>query len=224
MSCRAGDKPPQRRCGFHPRLRRANRGPTFGVDRISGSFRTTVRTLIPLEGAIPPVKALRRRPLLLSLLGLPALHACTADRGTGAGEVGADLGVTPVELSALEGGGMPHLSPLEDGGVLLSWLAPGGYAGEAGGADGALTRLRVVRYHRDRGFDEPRTVTERRDFFVNWADFPSVVEVAPGRWAAHWLQRGPAGGYDYAVHVSTSEDGGASWTDDRVLHDDASAT
>ena len=145
---------------------------------------------------------------------------------------GADWEVTPLELSALEGGGMPHLSPAEDGGVILSWLAPaepdeGGVAGgggEGGTTSNRLSRLRVVRYDPLSGFGEPRTVVQRDDFFVNWADFPSVVEVSPGTWVAHWLQRGPAGGYDYGVRVATSVDQGTSWSEPWIPHEDRSPT
>lgn len=124
---------------------------------------------------------------------------------------------------------MPHLSSLEDGGVLLSWLAPAEYVGGAGEEGSAtasrkLSRLRVVRYDGAQGFGEPRTVVERDDFFVNWADFPSVIEVSSGEWVAHWLQRGSNGGYDYEVRIATSPDRGESWGDPSVLHEDRSPT
>jgi hypothetical protein len=129
---------------------------------------------------------------------------------------------------------MPHLSPLEDGGVLLSWLAPGSdpssdrpdSAGDddPGEGPGDLWELRVVRFGEDAGFGEPRVVVRRDDFFVNWADFPSVVEVGPDRWVAHWLQRGEGGGYDYGVRLATSEDAGVSWGEAWIPHEDRSPT
>jgi len=175
------------------------------------------------------VRDLRSHRLALSLPALSAFFACGPVDSDPVVRNGDGWEVTPLTLSALEGGGMPHLSPLEDGGVILSWLAPAREdgapeSGEPAAASERLSRLRAVRYDLHGGFGEPRTVVERDDFFVNWADFPSVIEVAPGGWVAHWLQRGPAGGYDYGVRIAESSDGGESWGPPSILHEDRSPT
>jgi hypothetical protein len=61
-------------------------------------------------------------------------------------------------------------------------------------------------------WSEARTVAAGADWFVNWADFPSVVALDDGRYAAHWLQRSGPGRYAYDVVIATSGDGGASWS------------
>lgn len=141
------------------------------------------------------------------------MAACGGGSGSGAASEEMEVEVIPVEVSFLEGGGMPHLSPSADG-VLLSWLAPE--------SDDYV--LRAVRWDTDGGFGEPVEVARGDDFFVNWADFPSVVEVAPGRWVAHWLQRGGQGTYDYGVRIATSSDAGASWSAPWTPHEDGTAT
>jgi hypothetical protein len=67
------------------------------------------------------------------------------------------------------------------------------------------------------------TVAEGDDFFVNWADVPSVDSVGDALWA-HWLVRGPAGGYDYGIRVAHTTDGGETWSEPRIPHYDDTPT
>lgn len=66
----------------------------------------------------------------------------------------------------------------------------------------------------------PHTVIERGDFFVNWADFPSVLAAPDGRVIVHWLQRSGSGRYQYDVRIAQSNDGGATWSAPVVLNRD----
>jgi hypothetical protein len=120
-----------------------------------------------------------------------------------------------VSSSAIEAG-MPSLS--QHGGVLLlSHL-------ERRAEDTWV--LRVTEFSTEGEIVSARDVTERDDFFVNWADFPSVTALGPAgeRWVAHWLQRGPAGGYDYGVRLAESADRGASWSPAWTPHEDGTPT
>src|SRR5688500_16194348 len=67
---------------------------------------------------------------------------------------------SPAPIGAAE----PFLFATRDGGLLLSWLEPRG---------GERFALRFSRYVKGR-WSAPRTIVERDDLFVNWADFPSV--------------------------------------------------
>lgn len=118
-----------------------------------------------------------------------------------------------VSVPATEGSGEPFLSSAGDT-VWMSWLEP------SGGEQWALRLVTVV----DGVPGAVSTVVERSDFFVNWADFPAVSRLADGRLAAHWLQRGGNGTYDYGVRVSWSEDGGATWSEPFTPHEDGTAT
>jgi hypothetical protein len=68
------------------------------------------------------------------------------------------------------------------------------------------------------------TVAEGADWFVNWADFPSVVPVSDRTWVAHWLQQRPGGVYAYDVRIAVSDDSGATWGAPFSPHDDGTAT
>lgn len=119
-----------------------------------------------------------------------------------------------VEFRGPPGSGEPSLSATADGRVLLSWL-------EKTEADGWALRMAE---RRDARWSEARTVTEREAFFVNWADFPSVTELADGVLLAHWLETVADAPYAYHLMLSLSRDGGRSWGDPIVPHRDDSPT
>ena len=136
---------------------------------------------------LPPVRPRRRWLSPALLLVLSALAACDS------GDPPPPVGPSEVlETPFLEAAGMPHLSPAGDG-ALLSWWTPVDDGQE----------LRAVRWTPESGFGPSWPVVSGDDFFVNWADFPSVVEVASGKWVAHWLQRTGDGTFAYGVPRST---------------------
>jgi len=69
-------------------------------------------------------------------------------------------------------------------------------------------------------FSPPRTVATGDDWFVNWADFPSVTASRNGTLAAHWLQRNGKGTYSYGIRIACSTDDGATWPSPFWLHED----
>lgn len=122
--------------------------------------------------------------------------------------------VQRVESPAPEGAAEPFLYASRDG-VLLSWLEP---VNEA-----KRFALRFARYA-DGRWSTPRTIVERDDLFVNWADFPSIVEDSRGTLFAHWLQKSGSGTYAYDVRMAISKDGGATWSQSFVLNRDGKKT
>jgi hypothetical protein len=120
----------------------------------------------------------------------------------------------PMASPAGSGSGEPNLFSLGNGGALLNWteaLPDGGHA------------LRFARWTGD-GWAEPGTIATGTGWFVNWADFPSLVALPDGSLAAHWLVRSAASRYAYDVHISRSFDDGASWSPAVVPHDDGTPT
>jgi hypothetical protein len=108
----------------------------------------------------------------------------------------------------------PELSVGAGGRVLLSWVEK---AGEGRYALRFASREAA-------GWSEARTAAEGENWFVNWADFPSVVELSDGSLAAHWLVRSGSGTYAYDVNVSRSADGGKTWGPPVVPHTDRTQT
>ena len=132
--------------------------------------------------------------------------------GCDSGAESAAPSVAPMASPAGRGAGEPFLS-VHDGRVYLSWLEP---------LDSAHTLKFAVLDGAT--WSGPRTIRTGRDFFVNWADFPSLRPLADGRLAAHWLQKTGAGTYAYGVRVSQSADGGATWSEATIPHRDSSDT
>lgn len=131
-----------------------------------------------------------------------------------AGAPDAWLGaVTVLDSPAGTGSRYPHLAG-GNGQIAMSWLQAlpdGGFA---------LQHARWV----DGAWGPAATVASGDDWFVNWADFPSVVPVNATTWAAHWLQQKPGSVYSYDVRIALSGDGGANWTAPMSPHDDGTPT
>jgi ribonuclease BN (tRNA processing enzyme) len=109
----------------------------------------------------------------------------------------------------VSGSGQPHLSPGPDGSVIMSWLEPHG--------DATTLRYSVLSAGE---WSAPKTVAYGDNWFVNWADFPSVVAIDDTTWAAHWLVKAADGTYEYDVAVSISADGGKTWGESVTPHID----
>lgn len=123
------------------------------------------------------------------------------------------LALGSIELAGPPGSGEPNAFATADGRVLLTWFEPleNGHA------------LMVAERTAD-DWSKPQSVAVHRDFFVNWADFPSPVELADGSWAVHWLEKVAADPYAYHVKVAVSHDRGASWGEPFTPHSDRSPT
>ena len=151
-----------------------------------------------------------RTLLSVTLIGI-FLGGCARSE-TVAPPVGA---VEMLSSPAGPGSAEPHLSTDGDA-VVLSWLQRAG----DGGDDLLMARLEGGLW------DSTRSVAHGPpgEWFVNWADFPSVVAGPGGVLWAHWLRKGSAGGYDYGIRVSHSSDGGLTWSSPWTPHDDGTPT
>lgn len=118
-----------------------------------------------------------------------------------------------MDVPAAAGSTSPNLAAGANGDLILSWLEP-----DAGGH-----RLRYAALEGEH-WSEARTVARGDDWFVNWADFPSVLPLSDGYLAAHWLRQQPAGGYAYDIEFSLSADNGNSWSEPLMPHNDGTPT
>lgn len=107
------------------------------------------------------------------------------------------------------GSSVPHLAPGPDTSVIMSWLEPTG--------DATALRYSVLQ---DDKWSRPKTIASGDNWFVNWADFPSVVAIDDSLWAAHWLVKAAEGTYEYDVAVSISTDAGKTWQEPVTPHTD----
>ncbi len=98
-------------------------------------------------------------------------------------------------------------------GVLLSWIERSGDLATLKFAERTAT-----------GWTEARTVASGRDWFVNWADVPSVMRLPSGTIVGHWLQKSGPDTYAYDVRLSYSTDDGKTWSPSFVPHHDGTKT
>ena len=108
----------------------------------------------------------------------------------------------------------PELNTTPDGRIILSWVEKLGEKRYA-----LRTAIRD-----DKGWSDTKTVAEGENWFVNWADFPSVIALDDGSLAAHWLVKSGDATYAYNVNISRSADGGNSWSKPLVPHLDNTQT
>ena len=149
--------------------------------------------------------------LILTLCTLSAAPGCQQTPRP------ADQGVLPTRLltPSQPGSGEPNIAVTPDGAFLLSWLEPAGEGVHA---------LRHSRRPAGGEWGAPGTVASGNDWFVNWADFPSLAAFPDGTLAAHWLRKSGAGTYAYDVRLALSRDGGATWSESLVPHRDGTQT
>lgn len=122
------------------------------------------------------------------------------------------LAVVSLTSPAAPDSAQPRLSASRDR-VLLSWIEQ----------SGATATLKFD--ERTRGeWSQPRAVASAGDWFVNWADVPSVIRLDDGSLAAHWLQKSGPGTYAYDVKLAYSRDDGQTWTPPATPHHDGTRT
>jgi hypothetical protein len=119
-----------------------------------------------------------------------------------------------IEFSGPPGSGEPDLFAADDGRVLMSWFEQ---------VDDTAYVLNVAQ-RVDGRWGPAHVVEQGSQFFVNWADFPAVTELADGTWAVHWLEKVSRDPYAYHVKVVVSHDQGRTWSDPVVPHGDRSPT
>jgi hypothetical protein len=122
------------------------------------------------------------------------------------------LRVETLASPAAAGSAQPQLS-VSSRGVLLSWIETAGSQATLRFAERTAT-----------GWSPARTAASGTDWFVNWADVPSVVRLADGTLAAHWLQKSASSTYAYDVRMSHSRDDGKTWSPSVTPHDDGTQT
>ncbi len=108
----------------------------------------------------------------------------------------------------------PFLTVAPDGTFLMSWIEPGQNAKHAfrfASFDGSV-------------WSSPTTIVEGNEFFVNWADVPSITQLSSGTIAAHWLNKSGAGTYAYDVNMRISTDKGKTWSSTIIPHKDGTQT
>jgi hypothetical protein len=112
--------------------------------------------------------------------------------------------VVHVETPAAAGSQAYALSVGGDGRTYLIWIEPAGRG------------LHALKFSRLEGhaWSAPREISRGGNWFVNWADHPSLTALPDGTLLAHWLVNTgrKQGSYGYGIRVARSTDQGATWS------------
>ena len=155
-----------------------------------------------------PSMAHRLLRLVSLTLALGVVMVSAQERSTLSWSSGIEIVPSPAGASSAQ----PQLSSSARG-VLLSWIE----------RDGEKATLRFAE-RTPSGWTPPRTVASGTDWFVNWADVPSVVRLANGTLVGHWLQKSGPDTYAYDVRLSSSQDDGKTWSPSFTPHSDGTKT
>ena len=115
------------------------------------------------------------------------------------------------EITDIRHASLPNLFRDEQGNVLISYVTQ----------DAEVASLWLSKWQED-NWSAPELVASGNNWFVNWADFPSVVS-NDNYLFAHWLEMNGSGTYAYGVRFSTKLKSG-QWSEPQWLHTDSSAT
>ncbi|MDZ7758197.1 hypothetical protein [Rhodohalobacter sp.] len=108
----------------------------------------------------------------------------------------------------------PYMHQDESGKIYMSWLM---------GIEEDMFAFQYSTYN-DGGWTRPGTVKVGTDFFVNWADFPSITGFDGEVTAAHWLKKVEGGPYAYHVQVAFPQEDSNRWGDAITPHMDNTPT
>jgi len=155
---------------------------------------------------MPPLLA-RRVLLLVLAVVLVCAGAEAANRPPRLAEVhtiGSPAGIGSTE---------PALSVAPDGNAYLCWFER---------VDSTRTALRLSRFVKE-GWLDAITVAEGDSFEVNWANVPAIVALGGDKLMIGWSWK-TGDGEACDVRISSSMDGGQSWTPPVVPHRDRTLT
>jgi hypothetical protein len=137
--------------------------------------------------------------------------------------VAGELGVSPIELASGPNTAQPSVAVDPGRGFIVTWQQRDGDRARLDfvevAADGRIGRRGTIA---DSARSGPEGSAAR--WFVNWADFPSLVVLDNGDWVAHWLQKSGDSTYAYEIRVVRSRDRGRSWSAPVLPHTDGTET
>ncbi len=123
--------------------------------------------------------------------------------------VGPEWKLTSVQSPTAAGSSEPNWTSNADS-IYLNWLEPLSEGGHS---------LRFSEWD-GKNWSSPLNVVSGIPFFLNWADFPSLLKMKDGTLVAHWLQKSGGSTYAYDVLISVSNDNGQSWSKPQIPHRD----
>ncbi|HEY5691947.1 MAG TPA: exo-alpha-sialidase [Cyclobacteriaceae bacterium] len=145
------------------------------------------------------------KKLLLTFPILLISFACSYEKK----EEASDLVGTPTESPAGPQSATPYLFTDKNNTTYLSWTEK-------------TDSLNFFKYAKleSGSWSSPALITSGKTWFVNWADYPMIAADGSNNLVSHVLNKSGESTYAYDVQLFVSTDGGQSWDNSFVLHDD----
>ena len=122
--------------------------------------------------------------------------------------------VESIESPAGVNSSEPNLHVGNDGNAYLSWVET---------SEDGKAYLYYSTIHQN-VWSQKNAISKGDNWFVNWADFPSISTFGEGSIASHFLVQSGKDTYAYDVNVSISNDQGMSWSNPITPHTDSTLT
>lgn len=122
----------------------------------------------------------------------------------------ADVQLQEIPSVAGDNSSLPSLYTDNTGTVFMSWVEE----------REQLAELKYASFENST-WSEPTIISADSTWFLNWADYPSIIGKDGQPMAAHWLNKKPGGTYAYDVNISAFNN---EWTDRTIPHQDETAT
>ena len=144
---------------------------------------------------------------LILLITLTAIWGCRGDLQQPVYQYAMD---NPAET----GSQFPYLFLDNSGTLYMSWITY---------IDEDIHALQFATY-RENGWSTAQTVRVATNFFVNWADFPSIVGFDDSPVAVQWLRKVEGGPYAYYVQIGFQDESTGRWDHIITPHLDGTPT
>jgi hypothetical protein len=108
----------------------------------------------------------------------------------------------------------PELIKTLDGKILMSWLEK----------DAEKQYSLYFSTLENNSWSTPKLISKSDNWFINWADIPSITKLSDGSLAAHWLAKSAENTYAYDINIVRSFDDGETWSKPIIPHTDGTKT
>ena len=133
---------------------------------------------------------------------LITLNACKTEAIDIVTFISAPIGLNGSESS---------LHKSKDGTIYLTWIETNETTG---------SKLLFSTLSDDNNWSSSKEIASGNDWFVNWADFPSMVSFGKDNLAIHYLEKSAPDTFTYDVKVTISNDNGNTWNSAFAPHTD----